>query len=165
MTEHVIRSVTVEVDAPAPFVWEVLTDYANYPQWNPYTVAVATTLAIGSPIDLTLPAVDGSGGTFVNREFVRVVDPPRHLRYDTGDEMPGIFAVRDQYVTELSPTRCAYHTTDTITGEYADKVMELTGAWIKAGFDSTAHALKARAESLAKSRIRRPSGSPRRSPH
>lgn len=149
MTEHVIRSVTVEINAPAPFVWTVLTDYANYPQWNPYTVAVTTTLAIDTPIDLTLPAVDGSGTTFVNREFVRVVDPPHHLRYDTGDELPGIFAIRDQYLTDLSPTRCAYHTTDTITGKHADKVMELTGPWIKSGFDAVAHALKARAESLA----------------
>ena len=148
MTEHVVRSVTVEIDAPARFVWDVLVDYANYPQWNPYTVAVSTTLELGTPIDLTLPAVDGSDGTFVNREFVRIVDAPRHLRYDTGEEMPGILAIRDQWLTELGPDRCAYHTTDTITGKYADKVMELTGDWIKAGFDSVARALKTRAESL-----------------
>ena len=150
MTE--ICSVTVEIEAPAAFVWGVLTDYANYPQWNPYTVAVSTTLEIGAPIDLTLPAVDGSGGTFVNREYVRIVDPPRHLRYDTGEEMPGIFAIRDQWLTELGQDRCAYHTTDTITGKYADNVMDLTGTWIKAGFDSVARALKLRAESLTRHR-------------
>ncbi|MBB4909558.1 SRPBCC domain-containing protein [Actinophytocola algeriensis] len=145
---HVITSVKVEIAAPAAFVWDVLTDFANYPQWNPYTVAVATTLEIGTPIDLTLPNPDGSDGTFVNREWVRVVDPPHHLRYDTADEMPGIFAVRDQWLTELGPDRCAYHTTDAISGRYADQVMELTGAWVQAGFDSVADALKARAEAL-----------------
>ena len=149
---HVVSSVKVEIAAPASFVWDVLVDYANYPQWNPYTVSVSTTLEIGTPIDLTLPAVDGSGGTFVNREHVRIVDPPRHLRYDTGEEMPGIFAIRDQWVTELGPDRCAYHTTDTISGKYADKVMESTGDWIKAGFDSVAHALKLRAEQLLAAR-------------
>lgn len=145
---HVITSVTVEIAAPSAFVWEVLTDFPHYPQWNPYTMAVATTLEIGTPIDLTLPNPDGSAGTFVNREWVRVVDPPHHLRYDTAEEMPGIFAVRDQWVTSLGSHRCAYHTTDTISGEYADKVMEMTGAWVKAGFDSVAVALKARAEQL-----------------
>jgi uncharacterized protein YndB with AHSA1/START domain len=150
MSEHVVRSVTVEIEASAEFVWGVLTDYADYPQWNPYTVAVATTLEIGSLIDLTLPAVDGSGTTFVNREYVRIVDPPRHLRYDTAEEMPGIFAIRDQWLTELGPDRCAYHTTDTISGKYADKVMEMTGDWIKAGFDSVARALKTRAEALVR---------------
>jgi uncharacterized protein YndB with AHSA1/START domain len=149
---HVVSSVTVEIAAPASFVWDVLVDYPNYPQWNPYTVSVATTLEIGAPIDLTLPAVDGSGGTFLNREHVRIVDPPRHLQYDTGEEMPGIFAIRDQFVTELGADRCSYHTTDTISGKYADKVMEATGDWIKAGFDSVAHALKIRAEQLLAAR-------------
>jgi hypothetical protein len=147
---HIVSSVRVEIAAPAAFVWDVLVDYPNYPQWNPYTVSVATTLEIGDPIDLTLPAVDGSDSTFVNREYVRIVDRPHHLRYDTAEEMPGIFAVRDQWITELGPDRCAYHTTDTITGKYADKVMEMTGDWIKAGFDSVAHALKARAEQLTR---------------
>jgi uncharacterized protein YndB with AHSA1/START domain len=145
---HVVSSVTVEISCPAAFVWDVLVDYANYPQWNPYTVKVATTLEIGTTIDLTLPARDGSGGTFVNREFIRVVEPPHHLRYDTGKEIPGVFGVRDQWITSLGPDRCTYHTTDTLSGKYADIVMEKTGDWIKAGFDSVAHALKARAEAL-----------------
>jgi uncharacterized protein YndB with AHSA1/START domain len=147
---HVVTSVTVEIAAPAAFVWDVLVDYPNYPEWNPYTVKVETTLEIGTVIDLHLPARDGSGGTFVNREFIRVVDPPHHLRYDTGEEIPGVFGVRDQWITELGPDRCAYYTTDTISGKYADKVIELTGDWIKAGFDSVAHALKERAEQLAR---------------
>jgi uncharacterized protein YndB with AHSA1/START domain len=148
---HVITSVTVEIAAPAAFVWSVLTDFPNYPQWNPYTVAVSTSLEVGTPIDLTLPNPDGSDGTFVNREWVRIVEPPHHLRYDTAEEMPGIFAVRDQWITSLDAHRCTYHTTDTISGKYADKVMEMTGAWVKAGFDSVAEALKGRAELLAAS--------------
>jgi hypothetical protein len=146
--EHLVSSVVVEIEAPASFVWDVLVDYPRYPEWNPYTVEVSTTLAIGDPIDLTLPNPDGSPGTFVNREYVRVVDPPRHLRYDTGDEIPGVFAVRDQWISARGEDRCAYHTTDTIAGKYADLVMETSGAWVKNGFDSVAWALKSRAEKL-----------------
>ena len=148
MSTHVVTSVTVEIAAPASFVWDVLVDYASYPEWNPYTIAVDTTLEIGDRIDLTLPNPDGSDGTMLNREFIRVVDPPHHLRYDTGSEYPGLLGMRDQYVTELAPDRCTYHTTDTLSGELADLVMESNGAWIKAGFDSVAEALKVRAEQL-----------------
>lgn len=148
MTEFVISSVAVEIDAPARFVWDVLVDYPNYPRWNPFTVKVETTLAIGDPVDLTLPNSDGSAGTFVNREFIRVVDPPHHLRYDTGEAIPGIFAVRDQWIEALGPDRCRYHTTDTMSGQYAQFVVDTNGAWVKAGFDAVAHALKARAELL-----------------
>ncbi|MEO6470915.1 MAG: SRPBCC domain-containing protein [Aeromicrobium sp.] len=148
MSEHLITSVTVEIEAPAAFVWDVLVDYERYPEWNPYTIAVETTLELDDRIDLTLPQVDGSDSTFVNREFIRIVDPPRHLRYDTGEEMVGIHGMRDQWITELGPDRCSYYTTDTLSGELADLVMETTGDWIKAGFDSVAIALKARSEQL-----------------
>jgi len=148
MSEHLVTSVTVQINAPAAFVWDVLVDYPSYPEWNPYTVAAVTTLELGDRIDLTLPQVDGSDETFINREFIRIVDPPHHLRYDTGEEMQGIHGQRDQYIAELGPDRCEYYTTDTLSGELVDLVMETTGDWIKVGFDSVAHALKARAESL-----------------
>ena len=151
-SSHTVTSVTVEIDAPAAFVWDVLVDYASYPEWNPYTIAVETTLEIGDRIDLTLPNPDGSAGTMLNREFIRIVDPPHHLRYDTGEEYPGLLGCRDQYVTELGSDRCSYHTTDTLSGELADLVMETNGAWIKAGFDSVATALKTRAEQLLATR-------------
>ncbi len=148
MSTHVVTSETVEIAAPASFVWDVLVDYESYSEWNPYTIAVETTLELGDRIDLTLPNPDGSDGTMVNREFIRIVDPPHHLRYDTGEEYPGLLGTRDQYVTELGPDRCSYHTTDTLSGELADLVMETNGAWIKAGFDAVARALKVRSEGL-----------------
>jgi uncharacterized protein YndB with AHSA1/START domain len=152
MTTHVVTSVTVQIDAPASFVWDVLVDYPSYPEWNPYTIAAETTLELGERIDLTLPQVDGSDGTFINREFIRVVDPPHHLRYDTGEEMDGILGLRDQWITELGPDRCEYYTTDTLSGDLADLVMETTGEWIQNGFNAVAHALKARAEQLHSTR-------------
>ena len=148
MSTHVVTSETVEIAARASFVWDVLVDYPSYPEWNPYTIAVETTLEISDRIDLTLPNPDGTDGTILNREYIRVVDPPHHLRYDTGQEYDGLLGMRDQYISELGQDRCTYYTTDTLSGELADLVMEMNGDWIKAGFDSVAHALKARAEQL-----------------
>ena len=149
MTSHLIESVTVEIDAPAELVWSVLVDYARYPEWNPFTVKVETTLEIGTKIDLYLPDPAKPGETFLNREWVRAVDAPSYLRYDTGEEIPGMHAVREQWVTDLGGGRSSYRTTDLFSGEIATYVHEQQGAWVKAGFDSVCAALKARAESLA----------------
>ena len=146
---HLIESITVEIEAPQAVVWGVLVDYARYPEWNPYTVRVDTTLEIGSVIDLHLPDPAKPGGTFVNREYVRVVDAPSYLRYDTAEEIPGMHAVREQWVTDLGGNRSAYRTTDLFSGDIAAYVFEKQGGWVKAGFDSVCHALKARAESLS----------------
>ncbi|MFI6099370.1 SRPBCC family protein [Lentzea sp. NPDC051213] len=150
---HLIESVTVEIDAPATFVWSVLIDYDHYPQWNPYTSSVATTLAVDSPIDLTLPRPDGGEGTWVSREFIRVVDPPRLLRYDTGDTFPGLLGTRDQVITPLGSDRCSYHTFETFTGKYADAIVAAQGDYVKKGFDSVAHALQGRVAAL-RARVR-----------
>jgi hypothetical protein len=149
-TEFVIESVTVEIEAPQLLVWGVLVDYARYPEWNPYTVRVETTLELGSVIDLHLPDPAKPGETFRNREYLRVVDAPHHLRYDTAEEIPGMHAVRDQWVADLGGSRSSYRTTDRFTGDLAGYVFEHQGAWVKAGFDSVAHALKARAEALVR---------------
>ncbi|MFD4675713.1 SRPBCC family protein [Lentzea sp. NPDC058450] len=146
---HLIESVVVEIPAPAAVVWSVLLDYPHYPQWNPYTLAVSTTLEVGSPIDLTLPRPDGGPGTFVSREFIRVVEPPTLLRYDTGDTFPGLLGVRDQVITPLGADRCSYRTFETFTGKYADAIFAAQGAYVKNGFDSVAHALVARVEALS----------------
>ena len=148
MTTQVVTSVTVQIDVPAARVWDVLVDYERYPEWNPYTVSGVTTLEIGTPIDLTLPPYDGSDTMFRTREFIRIVDPPHRLCYDSGDEVPGVVGVRDQWITELGPKRCSYYTTDAMSGPLAELAVELTGDWIKNGFDAVAHALKARAEVL-----------------
>jgi hypothetical protein len=82
---------------------------------------------------------------------VRVVDPPRHLQYDTADRLPGLFAVRDQWVEQIDEGRSSYRTTDAFSGEHAQVAYDLQGAWVQRGFDAVAHALKARAEQLWRS--------------
>ena len=99
--DHVVTSVTVEIAAPAAFVWDVLVDYPHYPQWNPYTVAVATTLEIGRrstsrcriPTALAARSSTASSSGSSTRRTTCVTTPrePRDLR------------VRDQWITELGP--------------------------------------------------------------
>jgi uncharacterized protein YndB with AHSA1/START domain len=50
-----IASVVVEIDAPQQHVWDVLVDYARYPEWNPVHVRVETRLEVGADIVLHLP--------------------------------------------------------------------------------------------------------------
>lgn len=146
-----ISSVTVEIDAPQDFVWSVLVDYARYPEWNPYTVRVDTELVVGADVILHLPDPARPGETFTTHEYMRIIDAPHHLQYDTGESIPGIFAVRDQLVEALGGSRSSYRTADVFSGEFAQAAYDLQGQWVKDGFDAVAHALKARAEALYRS--------------
>ena len=144
-----VRSVTVDIDAPQQFVWDVLLDYPSYPAWNPYTVRVESTCLLGDPVDLYLPDPLKPGELMHQREWICVIDPPRQFAYEMHPTPElDVHARRDQYVDATGETTCRYWTTDVFTGPLADMVMEHSGAWVKTGFDAVATSLKARAESL-----------------
>ena len=148
LNDTTIVSDVVEIDAPAAFVWDVIVDFANYEQWNPFTVRVEAVLELGAPVVLHLPDPSKPGETFETHEQISVIDPPHHLQYNTGDSIPGVHAVRDQWVEDLGEGRCSYRTTDVFTGEHAKPVFDMQAEWVTGGFNATAHALKARAEQL-----------------
>jgi hypothetical protein len=154
LNDTTVVSDLVHIDAPASQVWAVMVDFPRYEEWNPFTIRVDTVLELGAPVVLTLPDPANPGSTFETREQISAISEPEHLQYNTGDSIPGVHAVRDQWVRVTGETSCTYQTTDVFTGEHARLVFDLQAAWVTAGFTATAHALKARAEQLWAARPR-----------
>lgn len=145
---NVVRSVTVEIDAPARVVWQVLTDLPNYGAWNPYCIRCESTLEMGAPVDFWLTNFwDDTIDT--GTEYVCAFEPERLLSWELfwKEDFP-YAARRDQVITASGPERCSYYSTDAFYGDTGIHVMRFAGPWVKASFDKTARALKARAEAL-----------------
>ena len=66
----------------------------------------------------------------------------------TGSGLGDVISSVQTSTLDLKNRLSSYRTTDTFSGELAPWVMKTQGAWVKAGFDSVALALKARAETL-----------------
>ena len=136
----------VEIDAPADFVWGIVVDFARYPEWNPFCVAIDGTLELGSPVVLHTPHPDRPGEELLTQEWISAITPLQHLQYNTGDSIPGVHAVRDQWIDVTGDHTCRYQTVDVFTGEHAQLAYDLQGQWVTDGFNALAQALKARAE-------------------
>lgn len=147
--KNLVRSLSVEIAAPAELVWSILIDLPNYPKWNPYTVKVESSLRLGEPVNLFLPNPAQPGELIHVVEHLADFEPHRLLAWEmiASADNPDA-ARREQIIEATGPDSCRYHTTDQFLGPTADQVMANHGPWVKQGFDAVALALKARAEAL-----------------
>ena len=43
-----------EIAAPKEIVWQVITDFSSYGEWNPFVTACDAELRVGAPISMTV---------------------------------------------------------------------------------------------------------------
>jgi len=148
--DAIVVSETVEINAPASLVWEILIDMPKYGDWNPFCVECTSTLEMGAPVNMKLKSyIIGGPEHFENCEYVCAYEPEKLLSWELPhyDAWP-YPARRDQFLEATGPESCKYWSTDKFLGPNGIHVMRFAGPWVKTAFDDTAHALKAHAEKL-----------------
>ena len=69
----------IEIDAPAEQVWRVLTNFAAFPQWNPFIRKASGDIRVGASIEVRMQPSGARAMTF--RPKVLNVEPNRELRW------------------------------------------------------------------------------------
>jgi hypothetical protein len=88
----------VDVDATPERVWQVLTDFAAYPQWNPFIVRAEGDARRGERLTLRMQPVGGRAITF--RPTVLEAAPGRRLRWLGHLLVNGIFDGEHSFTIE-----------------------------------------------------------------
>jgi len=137
-----------EIEAPPEVVWRVLTDFAGYPEWNPFIVRIAGDLAVGQVLDLTIQPPGRRAMTF--RPKVLRCEPDSEFRWLGHFLVPGLFDGEHAHLLEaIEAGRTRYSQSEAFRG----LLVPLTGSLLAAtqqGFDAMNTALKARAELLTR---------------
>ena len=142
----------IEIEAPVERVFEILADLPRYPEWNPFTPAIESTLQPGDPIRLTVRL--RSDSKFMQQtEYVTANERPHKLCWG-GNIGPGFLcrAERCQILTPLADNRTLYVCENEIRGWLRALVLRYFGPAMQRGFEDCARALKERAEGGAKTR-------------
>ena len=136
----------VEIDAPPDRVWEVLTGFAAYQQWNPFIVQAAGQAVPGSRLELRMrPA--GRRRTTTFRPEVLEADPGRRLRWLGRLLVPGLFDGEHRFTIEpIGPERVRLAQHEEFRGLLAPAVLILIAKPTLASFHQMNQALKARVE-------------------
>lgn len=134
----------IEIDAPAERVWQVVSDFARYPEWNPFIVRAAGVPRVGQRLDVTIVAPGLKPASF--RPRVLDLEAGRLIRWKGEFKLPGLFDGRHALIVDpLDDGRSRFTTHEDVSGillPFLGKVMAAS----QQGFELMARAVKERAE-------------------
>ncbi|GAA1561261.1 SRPBCC domain-containing protein [Kribbella hippodromi] len=135
----------LEIDASPERVWQVLTDRASYPEWNPFIVSSTGELKVGAKIVNVLRDTKGSETKF--DPTLLAVTPNEELRW-IGKIPPGaIFDGEHSFrLTALPNGRTRLVQEEKFTGAAVPFTRSMLNNSIKSQFEAMNRAIAARAE-------------------
>jgi hypothetical protein len=98
---HTLRT-EVDIAATPDEVWRRLTNFADYPDWNPFITSVLGVAAVGQRLTVRLDPPGGRGITM--RPTVTDVVPGRALEWLGRLGIPGVFDGRHRFELHETPS-------------------------------------------------------------
>jgi hypothetical protein len=139
----------IRIDAPAEKVWEVLTDFARYPDWNPFIPEADGSIGVGDRLRVRIHPPGKRPMIF--RPRVLRADPGRELRWLGHLGIPGLFDGEHVFRLEESRRESGRPTTrlvhrESFRGILTPLVWPGMEEATRSGFHAMNEALKARVE-------------------
>ena len=135
----------IEIQASDKRVWQLLTDFASFPQWNPFMRQAVGEPKTGARLEMHIQPSGASGMTF--RPTVLKAEPNRELRWLGHLLMPGLFDGEHILTIEsLAENRVRFVQREIFTGILVPLFAHGLDKDTRRGFEEMNRALKARAE-------------------
>lgn len=132
------------IDASRQQVWQVLTNFSAYRQWNPFYTEIDGKCVEGAHLHVQVHMEEH---TLTYTTQIQTVAAQNELAWNEQLILPGLFDGEHRFVlesTDSGQTRFVQH--DRYTGALVPLLMHLYEAQAEAGFRSMNDALKKRAE-------------------
>ena len=135
----------LEINASAERVWQLLTDFASFPQWNPFIQRVRGELKRGAQLVVYIQP-SGAQATTI-RPTVLKAEPNRELCWQKQWLVPGLLDAKHSFTIEpLDANRVRFTQREIFTGLFSSLPARRRNTDTRRGFREMAKALKLRAE-------------------
>ena len=135
----------IEIDAPAERVWYLLTDFASYPQWNPFIRRISGEPTRGERLEARIEPPGGRGMTF--KPKVLNAEPNRELRWLGHLLVAGLFDGEHSFTIQpLEENRIRFIQREAFKGLLVPLFARSLETNTQRGFEEMNRALKERAE-------------------
>lgn len=133
----------IEIAATAKQVWQVLVDFASYPDWNPFIRRITGEPKEGSKLEIKITTPSGTNRSYEPK--VTKVEPEAELRWF--GKIPGFLSGEHIFsIQEAGPGRVKFVHRELFSGLLTSFFGSSTDRDIKAGFEEMNRALKKRVE-------------------
>ena len=138
----------IEIQASAERVWQLLTDFPMFPQWNPFIRKASGAIRVGERLEVNIQPSGASGMTF--RPTVLKAEPNRELRWLGHLLISGLFDGEHSFTVEpLGESRVRFTQREVFTGLLVPLFARGLDTDTRRGFEEMNQALKAKAEQVA----------------
>lgn len=136
----------VQIKAPAAVVWEVISDLAQYPQWNPFCIECHSTLQPGDPIDMKVKLM---AKPQLQREWVQEYVEGKRFAYAMKPAPLGaLSSLRSHDVEAIDASHTRYRSYFQLHGWLKPLVLGLLRSRLEIGFAGMTAGIQRRAEEL-----------------
>jgi hypothetical protein len=135
----------IDINASAERVWQLLTDFASYPQWNPFIRRISGKLSTGERLEVRLEPPESRGITL--RPQVLTAEAKHQLRWLGHLFVPGLFDGEHTFVIQpLEEGRVRFVQREVFRGLLVPLFARSLDNSTLRGFEEMNRALKERAE-------------------
>jgi hypothetical protein len=135
----------IEIQASDERVWQLLTDFASFPKWNPFIRWVKGQAKVGTQLEIHIQPSGANGMTF--KPTVLKVEQNHELRWLGRLFMPGLFDGEHIFtIDNLETNRVRFTQREVFNGLFVPPMARSLDTDTRRGFEEMNQALKARAE-------------------
>jgi hypothetical protein len=135
----------IDIQASDERVWQLLTDFASFPQWNPFILRASGEPKTGTRLEVTIQPSGARGMTF--RPTVLKAESKRELRWLGHLLIPGLFdGEHSLTIQPLEANRVRFVQHEIFTGILVPLFAHSLDTDTRRGFEEMNQALKMRAE-------------------
>lgn len=138
----------IDIDASAERVWNLLTDFASFPEWNPFIRSAIGKAKSGERIEINLQPAGARSMKF--KPVIIKAEPNHELRWLGHLWIHGLFDGEHIFTIEpLGVNRVHFIQQELLSGLLVPIFSHSLETNTKRGFEEMNHALKVRAEKTA----------------
>lgn len=134
----------IVINASRERVWQILTDFERYPEWNPFILSIKGQLAVGNRLENTLSS---KGKAFRFKPRVVAVAPNQYFAWRGSLFVKGLFDGHHFFQLEsLGPNQVNLVHGEQFSGLLSGSILKKIGDDTRNNFIAMNQALKQRAE-------------------